>query len=103
MRKKRTWTAQQKLAILREAETLGVTETIRKHQIYATTLYDWRKRYDTGGENGLELSHERVDPEVRRLQEENLRLKELVAEKELVIRIKDDLLKKTEARRKSGG
>ena len=98
MRKRRTWTVEQKLAILKEAETEGVTATIRKHQIYANTLYEWRQRFELNGEKGLAIAYERVDPELKRLQEENLRLKELVAEKELVIRIKDDLLKKTAAR-----
>jgi putative transposase len=103
MRKKRTWSVQEKLAILKEAESEGVTATIRKHQIYGNTLYEWRKKYERSGERGLETPYERVDPEVRRLEEENLKLKELVAEKELIIRIKDDLLKKTAARGRIGG
>jgi hypothetical protein len=39
---------------------------------------------------------------VKKLEDENRRLKELLADKELALRIKDDLLKKTLARRKSG-
>lgn len=102
MQKKRTWTAEQKLAIVKEAEQHGVTATIRKHQIYGNTLYQWREKYLVGGEEGLRQMYRRTDPEVKRLEDENRRLKELVAEKELMLRIKEDLLKKTLARPKSG-
>lgn len=102
MKTKRIWTVEQKLAILKEAEQEGVTATIRKHQMYGNTLYQWREKYSSGGEQGLSETYKRTDPHVKRLEEENRRLKELLAEKELGLRIKDDLLKKTLARRKTG-
>ncbi len=40
MKKKRHWTAQEKLAILQEANKEGITATIRKYGIYSNTLYD---------------------------------------------------------------
>lgn len=101
MKTKRSWSVDQKLAILKEADEHGVTETIRKHQIYAKTLYDWRQKYSTSGTEGLKSSYIRTSPEVKKLEAEIRMLKELVAEKELAIRIKDELLKKTQARYKS--
>jgi transposase-like protein len=98
MRTKRTWTAAEKLAILKEAELQGITVTIRKHGIYAQTLYGWKQKYELEGSDGLNHPWKRVNPELKRLQVENQRLKQIVAEKELVIQIKDDLLKKTTAR-----
>ena len=53
------------------------------------------------GQEGLK-PYQRVDPELRRLQLENLALKKLVAEKELVIAVKDELLKKTQFRERTG-
>jgi hypothetical protein len=50
---------------------------------------------------GLKTSYIRTSPEVRKLEVEIRMLKELVAEKELTIRIKDELLKKTLARHKN--
>ena len=102
MGSKRTWTVEQKLAILQEAEVQGVTATIRKHQIYGNTFYQWQQKYATGGKDGLGESYKRIDPEMKRKDEEIRLLKELVAEKELTIRIKDDLLKKTLLRQKNG-
>lgn len=43
-----------------------------------------------------------IDPELHRLQKENERLKRLLAEKELTISIKDELLKKTSIRMNNG-
>lgn len=103
MKTKRRWTVEQKLSILKEAEEHGVTATIRKHQIYAATLYDWRQKYSTSGDAGLKSSYIRTSPEVKKLEAEIRMLKELVAEKELAIRIKDELLKKTLPRNKNDG
>jgi putative transposase len=101
MKTKRSWTAEQKLAILKEAEEQGVTATIRKHQIYGNTLYEWRQKYSTSGTDGLTTSYVRTSPDVKKLEAEIRMLKEIVAEKELTIRIKDELLKKTQVRYKS--
>lgn len=94
MKKHRTWTAQQKLSILKEAETHGVTATIRKHSIYSNTFYQWKQKYEYGGLDGLKNQRSRMEPELRKLRQENNRLKQLLAEKELALSIKDDLLKK---------
>jgi len=100
MSTKRRWTTEEKLAILKEAEELGVTATIRKHGIYSKTFYQWKDRYQHQGVAGLQpVRQQRVDPHIKQLQDENRRLKELLAEKELALRIKDDLLKKTTSRR----
>ncbi len=101
MGQKRRWTAEEKLLILKESETEGVTPTIRKHGLYAKTLYEWKDKYQSDGLAGLQSVYRRVDPELKQLQKENQRLKELLAEKELALRIKDELLKKTNRRKPS--
>lgn len=103
MSTKRKWTPEQKLAILKEAELEGITQVIRKHGIYSQTLYGWKQKYDLEGLEGLSHPYKRIDPELRKLQVENLQLKQILAEKELVIRIKEDLLKKSLARSKKNG
>jgi transposase-like protein len=100
MSTKRKWSAEEKLAILKEAELNGITVTIRKHGIYSQTLYGWKEKFELEGAPGLEQAWKRTNPELKKLQLENQRLKQLVAEKELVIQIKNDLLKKTAARTK---
>jgi len=44
---------------------------------------------------GLKFGSKNVSPELKRLQLENQRLKELLADKELELKIKNELLKKT--------
>jgi hypothetical protein len=47
------------------------------------------------GTGRLEKKVEKIDPELKRLYVENEQLKLLIAEKELELRIKNELLKKT--------
>lgn len=69
------WTADEKLKILLEAEKEGVTATISKHGIYSNTFYQWKEKYDTGGNQALVSKYYKVDPEVKRLQKRTNRLK----------------------------
>ena len=91
---RRRWTAEQKLAVIKECEQNGVTVTLRKHGIQQASYYRWKKQYELDGQAGL-LSHVRRDPELLALQTENARLKKLVAEKELMLMIKDEMIKKS--------
>ena len=95
MSKKRTFTKEEKLNILREASENGVTATIEKHGIYPVTFYSWRKKFQEMGEE--DLRHGATPAQIKRIRElekENQKLKEIVAEKELEGRLKDELLKK---------
>ncbi len=94
---RRKFTVEQKLAILKEAETEGVTQTLRKHNIYSNMLYAWKEQLETRGTEGLK-PYQRIDPEMKRLQQENLTLKKLLADKELAIAVKDALLKKVKSK-----
>jgi len=92
---KRTFTKEQKLEILKEATAHGVTATLEKHGIYPATYYSWRKKFDTMGEAGFRHGMTPAQlKEIRRLEKENKTLKELLAEKELEGRLKDEALKK---------
>lgn len=95
MKQRRTWTAEEKEAILKEAETEGITATIRKHGLYSNTFYAWKAKYEEGGIEALRSKHFKSDPQVRKLQKENQQLKELLAEKELALRVKEEMLKKS--------
>ena len=92
---KRTFTKEQKLEILKEATAHGVTATLEKYGIYPATYYSWRKKFDTMGEAGFRHGMTPAQlKEIRRLEKENKTLKELLAEKELEGRLKDESLKK---------
>jgi putative transposase len=47
------------------------------------------------GAEGLKPAYRKVDPEVRSLQEENERLKRIIAKQALELEVKSELLKKT--------
>ncbi len=99
---KRTWSIEEKIAILKDIEKTGVVEGCRKHGIYATTYYDWKKKYEEKGSDGLVPRYGRKEAgELRKIRKENERLKKLLAEKELEISIQGELLKKKIAQWKS--
>jgi putative transposase len=86
--KKRRFSEEQIVSILRAAQTNGGTigDVCRKHGISEPTFYVWRRKYESMSE-----------PEVRRLRElekENGRLKKLVAERDLEIDAMKELVSK---------
>lgn len=95
MRNKRTFSKEEKLSIIREAAENGVKATLAKYAIYPVTYYDWKEKLSAMGEEGL--NHGMTPAQLKRIRElekENKMLKELVAEKELEGKLKDELLKK---------
>ena len=93
--KKRTFTQEEKLRIIKEASENGITATLEKYGIYAASYYSWKKKLDQMGETGLQYG---MTPEhlkrIRQLEKENTLLKQLLAEKELEGKLKSELLKK---------
>lgn len=93
--KKRTFTKEEKLKIIKEASELGINPTLEKYGIYRASYYDWKKKYEEMGEEGF---HHGMTPKhlkrIRVLEKENKALKQLLAEKELENKLKGDLLKK---------
>ncbi len=85
--KKRRFSAEQIVAILKQAELgIPVAELIRKAGISQQTFYRWKKQYA-----GLEVDQVR---ELKQLQEENTRLKRLVADLTLDKATLQDVLSK---------
>jgi putative transposase len=93
--KKRTFTIEEKLRIIKEANENGSNATIEKYGIYPSSFYSWKKKLNQMGEEGLQHG---MTPEhlkrIRQLEKENSLLKQLLAEKELEGRLKSELLKK---------
>lgn len=89
------YTKSEKLAIVKEASKNGVKLTLEKYNLYPATFYYWKKKLNEMGEEGLThgLTKERLAI-IKKLEKENQALKEIIAEKELESKLKDELLKK---------
>jgi len=94
--KKRKWSKEEKLKILKEVKEEGLQVTLRKHGIHPSTYYNWRKKLKLEGEDGLDnQERRRKDGKyIRKLEDEVSLLKELLADREMEIALKDELLKK---------
>jgi putative transposase len=91
----RKWSKAEKLNILALAKTEGVTKAARQLSVSPTMVYRWRDKVEALGEEGLGPSDKtEMGRELDRLARENRALKEIIAEKELKLRIQDALLQK---------
>lgn len=88
---------EQKLQIIQESEQLGITATLRKHNLSPSLLARWKHQFNGNGVAGLKPQYYRVDPNIRALEEENARLKKIIANQALELEFKTELLKKTES------
>lgn len=86
---------EEKLKILKEAGLHGVTDTLDKYGIYPATYYSWKRKFEQMGEEGFAhgMTKERLE-KIKELEQEVDLLKQLLAEKELESKLKDELLKK---------
>jgi len=81
------FTEVQIIGILKEAEGAGnVGDVARRHGISRDTLYRWRRKY-----GGLEVSDAK---RLRALEEENRRLKRIVADQAVNLQVLKDVLGK---------
>lgn len=77
-RQRRSFSVEQKLQILSEADQTGITQTLRKQNLSHSLFLRWKKQFNGGGVGSLQPPHHKVDPELKALQQENARLKRLL-------------------------
>lgn len=90
---RRKFTAEERLSILQECDREGQSVTCRKYNLSPSLVQRWKQKYLSKGMEGLKRNYHRVDPELRKLEEENERLKKIVAKQALEIEFKTELLK----------
>ena len=76
-----------------------VNTMARATPLSPSLLRKWRLKYLSKGKEGLKDSYTRVDPQLRVLEEENERLKRIVAKQALELETKSELLKKRPGQR----
>jgi transposase-like protein len=91
---RRRFTVQEKLAILEEADKIGITPTLRKHNLSNSVFNRWRDQFNEGGASNMVPKYHRVDPDLRTLEQENARLKKIIADQALELEFKTELLKR---------
>jgi len=84
--KKTRFTEEAMVKILREADTAPVMDVAKKHGISDQTIYLWRKKFGQ-----LEPADVR---KLRQLEQENAKLKKLVAERDLEIELMKEVAAK---------
>lgn len=92
---KRKFSPEERLALIQEAESQGSAETCRKYNLSPSLLGKWKQRYLRKGVDGLKTAYKRIDPDKKRLETENERLKKIIAKQALQIEVQGELLKKT--------
>lgn len=96
-KQRRSFSVEQKLQIIQEADQIGVTQALRKHNLSHSVFLRWKNQFNTGGTELLKPRYRKIDPEVKALMEENARLKKIIGNQALELEFKTELLKKSDA------
>ena len=81
--KKKRFTDEQIVRILREAETSTIEAAARQHGVSEQSIYRWKRQFGR-----LEVDDVR---ELRHLRQENARLKKVLAERDLEVEVMKEL------------
>jgi putative transposase len=81
--KKSRFTDEQIVVALRDADATTVVAAARKHGVSEQSIHRWRKQFA-----GMEVSDVR---ELKRLKDENARLKKLLAERDLEVEVMKEI------------
>jgi putative transposase len=84
--KKTRFSEEAMVKILREADAAPVAEVAKRHGISDATIYAWRKRF--GQLESVDVKR------LRQLEQENAKLKKLVAERDLEIDVMREVSRK---------
>lgn len=84
--KKARFSEEQMVKILREADQSPVAEVAKRHGVSDQTIYAWRKRF--GQLESVDVKR------LRQLEQENNRLKRLVADRDLEIEVMKEVAAK---------
>jgi transposase-like protein len=101
--RRRTFTAEYKARILREADECGPGETgalLRREGLYSSHLTEWRRQREAGEldaltpkKRGRKAKRSEAEVELERLRKENARLQDQIRKAELIISVQKKVAK----------
>lgn len=94
---RRKFTDDQKLSILQQAGRIGVIAAIREHNLSYSVFARWKNKFMKNEPASAGLSANKTRSELKHLNEENVRLKKIIAEQALQLERKDEELRKINA------
>ncbi len=94
---RKRWSSKEKMEIINYAKIHSVLKASREYKVSSPSIYKWIDAYDQKGESGLTAKQKDnlKSSEFKKLKRENDELKKIIAEKELRIRIQEEMLKKS--------
>ena len=97
---RKIWTPEEKLEVLKYKKEKTLTLASREFGVSTVSILNWEKKYEELGSLGLAKGAKTsAEIELQRVLRENRELKQMVAEKDLALRVKDALLKKSQSRK----
>ena len=94
---RRKFTDDQKLSILQQAAKIGVIAAIREHSLSYSVFARWKKKFMKNEPTVTGFSLNKTRSELKHLNEENTRLKKIIAEQALQLERKEEELRKINA------
>ena len=93
---RRRFTDDQKREILHQADESGITAVLREHRLSYSVFSRWRQKFLQHVSTNTEVIREvnKTRSELKLLNEENLRLKKIIADQALQLERKDEELRK---------
>lgn len=92
----KSWSQEEKLTIVKFYKEHGAAIASKEFNVSSANIYNWVSLFEKGGSSSLSgAQRSDKDKEILLLRREIQAYKEIIAEKELSLRIKDALLKKT--------
>jgi putative transposase len=93
--RKRKFSDEQKLEILRQANEMGVITVIRNHNLSYSVFSRWREKFMKNDKSKQELvSRNKAKSEFKQIMEENSQLKRIIVDQALELKRKDEELRK---------
>ena len=93
---RRRFSDDQKLEILHQADESGVTAVLREHRLSYSVFARWKQKFLQLGSTNKEAIREvnKTRSELKLVNEENLRLKKIIADQALQLERKDEELRR---------